>query len=198
MDSSLVVRPEVTLIAAENMGQAYSDRDGFLSIFVKILTLSLFNDSFGVGFIKVNIDGVIAYSTLVQLFPTGWYQQSCFHLKLIHGPDTKNLSEYLQIAGQVFTTTIMVQAIDNLGEPVSDLSLTLTPLTNSYLTISRQPKMENFMNIDSETIEKFIIKTNASGFAEFSDIKVNNICIYSRYYMHFLEHISLMLLEKLK
>ena len=154
--------------------EAYSDEDGFLSVFIKILSIALINDNVIIsqGSIKVNMDGVIAYSAQITLFPSGWYQ-GCFYLRLIDSPNPKNMSEYIQKAGEVFTKSITVQAIDNLGIPVSGLELTFTPLTDSYLSISNPPAKEVFLQLDDQPVSKIRSTTNASGYVQFDNIKVN-------------------------
>ena len=146
----------------------YSDSDGFLSSFVKIISIS--SILYGKGRIQISIDGLFAYSNEIVLWPSGKLS-GCFHLRLIECPDIKT-DEYIQTAGVLFTKSIKVLAIDNIGSPVSGVAITFTPLTDSYSSISNQPSPQIFFKLDDVPKTNLQAITDKDGYAVLDKLKV--------------------------
>ena len=155
-----------------NSPESYSDADGFLSIFVKLLSISTekFINNIARGQIAINIDGHFIYSTMINLYVTNGYA-TCQALKLIDSPDIKNETEYKQLVQQTFTKSITVQAIDNIGLPVKGVTLTFIPETNSYISLSNPPSSHDFMKLGTDP-SLYQSTTDSQGYATFSSIRV--------------------------
>ena len=160
---------------------AYSDTDGFLPILIKLQSMSTHNkETYHIhGLIKVMIDGIVAYSSETNLWPSSSLE-GCFALKMIESIDIKE-AEYIQNIEQIFTKTIKVQAIDNIGLPVADVNLTFTPMISQYVSISKQPPPKSFMELDENPISKIEVLTDSDGYAIFDQINVIYIYIYIIY-----------------